>query len=59
MRDTAKMADFARKLPKWQPSAIMALLANLVPNALPNWQKQILCQITLQKIQEGIPISFF
>jgi hypothetical protein len=30
---TAKMAESARNLPKWQPTA------NLVPNDLPIWQK--------------------
>jgi hypothetical protein len=32
-KPTAKMAESAPGLPKWQPPA------NLVPNALPNWQK--------------------
>jgi len=32
------MAEIARNLPKWQAPA------NPVPNALPNWQQQILCQ---------------
>jgi hypothetical protein len=35
-RPTAKMAESARCLPKWQPPA------NVVPNSLPNWQKDFL-----------------
>jgi hypothetical protein len=34
----AKMAGGGRYLPKWQA------LANLVPNGMPNWQQQMLCQ---------------
>jgi hypothetical protein len=32
-KTTAKMAEIARGLPKWQPTA------NVVPNDLPIWQK--------------------